>query len=330
MAGAPTRAAWLPPLNALHTFEAAGRHLSFKRAAAELCVTPSAVSRQLKLLESHLGVLLFVRDANRLTLTTAGARYLMVVQGSFDTLAKGTDVARATRGARVVRVACVQALAANWLVPRLGHLMGQHPEIEIQLVTGVTLADVAGGEVDLAIRFGQGGWADVHSEPLLTLSSFPVCAPALAASLRAPHDLTAHPWLHLSTYPQAFRDWLATVRLPDANPARNLSFDSAELVFRAAECGLGVAMATNVLVAPYLESKRLTRPFAATAPIAGAYHLVCRADDLREPAVMAVRAFLVDAARDTNQVEGAAGQGPHGARSRLESPEAKARGRRSG
>ncbi len=298
VAGAPQRAPWLPPLNSLHAFEATGRHGSIKNAAAELCVTPSAISRQVKLLEDQLGVPMFVRGAT-LTLTAAGVRYLEVVQRAFATLAEGTVAARSVRGTRVVRVACVQALAASWLVPKLELLFARHPDLEVQIMTGDALADIAGDEADLAIRFGQGSWPGVVSEPLLALDVFPVCAPTLGQKLRAPRDLRSVAWLHLTSYPRAFRDWLAEVGLADATAERNLSFDSAELVFRAAERGLGVAMATSVLVAPYLREGRLIRPFAETAKVAGSYFLVARADALRDPAVGAVHGFLRDTARAT-------------------------------
>jgi LysR family glycine cleavage system transcriptional activator len=298
IAGAPVRAPWLPPLNSLHAFEAAGRHGSFKNAAAELCVTPSAISRQIKLLEEHLGVPMFVRGAT-LSLTGAGLRYLEVVQRSFAALATGTAEARAARGSRVVRVTCVQALAASWLVPQLGLLFGRHPALEVQIMTSDALADLAGGEADLAIRFGQGGWPGLISERMLELDAFPVCAPALGPQLRAPPDLLSVAWLHLTSYPRAFRDWLAEVGLADATAERNLSFDSAELVFRAAERGLGVAMATSVLVAPYLDEGRLIRPFVETTQVAGSYFLVARADALADPAVAAVHGFLREVAQAT-------------------------------
>jgi LysR family glycine cleavage system transcriptional activator len=291
-AGTPARGAWLPPLNALHAFEAAGRHRRFKNAAAELCVTPSAVSRQIKLLEDHLGVPLFVRDRSSLALTAAGARYLGEVRAAFELMARATEAVKASRGLRVVKLSCVQALAANWLVPRLAGLTARHPKIEVQILTGMQLADVAGGEVDLAIRFGRGGWPGVRSEPLLELEIYPVATPALARRLRVPRDLQAHRWIHLTSYPNAFRDWLAAAKLPDVKAENNLSFDSADLVFRAAERGLGVAMATSVLVGPYLEAGTLVRLFDVAAPASGTYHLVYRADDLREPSLLAVRAFL--------------------------------------
>jgi LysR family glycine cleavage system transcriptional activator len=292
VAGAERRTSWLPPLGALHAFEAAGRHRSFKRAAAELCVTPSAVSRQIKALEGQLGVALFVRDRSQLALTAAGVHYLAVVEQAFAALTAGTAKVRRARGGELVRLTCVQALAANWLLGRLHPFAAAHPEIELQIVATDALVDVASGEADVAIRFGQGGWPGTYSEVLLELDLFPVASPALARQLRTPRDLVRLPWLHLMSYPRAFRDWLAAAGVPDGASPRNLSLNGAELVYRAAAGGLGVAMASSVLVAPYLEDGRLVRPFAHTANIAGAYYLVHRADDAREPAIAALCRFL--------------------------------------
>jgi LysR family glycine cleavage system transcriptional activator len=272
--------------------------LSIQLAARELAVTPSAVSRQIKSLEDQLGVPLFVRGHRAIALTGSGAEYLRGVQSAFAALVVATGAVRAVAGPALVKLSIVQTLAANWLVPRLPGLAARYPEIELQLVTGDELADVAGGEVDLAVRFGNGAWPGVRSEPLLALTAFPVVAPALAGrALREPADLARLPWLHLASYPQAFRAWLAHVGAPDVAAARNTTFDNADVLFRAAELGLGVAMATRVLAAPYLESGRLLQPFSAECPVSGGYHLVTRADAARAPAVVAVRAWLLEAAR---------------------------------
>jgi LysR family transcriptional regulator, glycine cleavage system transcriptional activator len=289
----PGRAPWLPPLNALHAFDAAGRRLSFKAAAAELSVTPSAISRQIKLLEDQLGVPLFVRTNRTIALTAAGADYLAVVRAAFAELAGGTTALRERSGRSVVRLTLVQTLAVNWLVPRLPGLLAAHPDVELQLVTGDQLSDLAGGDVDLAIRFGQGAWPGVRADLLLPLMSFPVAAPAIARALRRPRDLARYPWLHLASYPQAFRAWLTHAGAPDLGTSHNLTFDNADVVFRAAEHGMGVAMATHVLVAPYLERGALRRPFASECPVRGAYYLLARADLAREPAVAIVHRWLL-------------------------------------
>jgi LysR family glycine cleavage system transcriptional activator len=274
--------------------------MSFKAAAAELCITPSAVSRQVKVLEEQIGVQLFVRSARALALTAAGMDYLRVVTSTFASFAAGTNAVRATLAPAVVRLGLVQTLAANWLVPRLSQFVAHHPAIELQLVTGDELHDVARGEVDLAIRFGQGTWPGVRVDKLIALTTFPVCAPALARgpeALREPRQLERHCWLHLSSYPQAFRVWLTQAGIPDLQAAQNVTFDNADLLFRAAVQKLGIAMATHVLVAPYLESGELIQPFAIEAPVTGAYHLVARGDFARQPAVATVHEWLREIAR---------------------------------
>jgi LysR family glycine cleavage system transcriptional activator len=296
------RASWLPPLNALRAFEAAGRHLSFKAAAAELCVTPSAVSHQIKSLEEAIGVALFIRENRAIALTAAGAEYLEVVRSAFAALVAGTGAVRAAVARPVVRVSTVQTLAANWLIPRLPSFAKRSPAIEIQIVTGLDLADVLGGEVDLAIRFGQGSWPGLRADHLLSLTLFPVCAPALERGppgLERPCDLARHPWLHLASYPQAFQIWLARAGVPGLDAEQHLTFDNADMLFRAASQGMGVAMATGVLVAPYLESGALVRPFDIECPVAGAYYLVARADLAREPAVVVVHRWLLEVAHST-------------------------------
>jgi LysR family glycine cleavage system transcriptional activator len=300
--GASPRLPWLPPLNALHAFEAAGRHLNFRAAAAELCVTPSAISHQIKHLEEQLGFPLFVRTNRALALTSAGNEYVQVVRAAFGSLAAGTSAIRAVANRSIVRVGLVQTLAANWLAPRLAEFAKLHPSIEIQTLTSNDVADVAGGELDLAIRFGQGSWPGLKADRLLGLTLFPVCAPALrkrSPGIRRLDDLAKVPWLHLASYPQAFRAWLTHAGAPELDSSQHFTFDNADVLLRAAEHGMGVAMATQVLVAPYLEGRRLIRPFKTECTVAGAYYLVARADLAREPAVAAVHRWLREAAQPT-------------------------------
>jgi LysR family glycine cleavage system transcriptional activator len=296
------RAAWLPPLNALHAFEAAGRYLNFRAAAAELCVTPSAVSRQIKLLEVQLGVALFVRTHRKLQLTSAGSEYLQVVRSAFAALATGTGAVRATTPRPIVRLSLKQPLAAAWLAPRLAAFARRHPAIEIQTLTGNDAVDITSGEFDLAIRFGRGGWPGLRVDPLFRMSLFPVCAPSLCAGpggLRRIADLSKLPWLHLTSYPHAFRAWLAHAGVPALDSTRHFTFDSVEVLYRAAAHGLGVAMGTRVYVSPDLEARRLVGPFAIEYPLTDSYFLVARGDFARQPAVATVHRWLLDEARAT-------------------------------
>jgi LysR family glycine cleavage system transcriptional activator len=250
-----------------------------------------------------MGVTLCLRTNRALALTAAGAEYLGVVRSAFASLAAGTSAVRAVVERTIVRVSMVQTLAANWLVPRLPAFAKRNPDIEIQILTGLELADVGGGEVDLAVRFGQGSWPGLRADELLPLTLFPVCSPAVRQGppgLRRPSDLAHHRWLHLASYPQAFEVWLARAGARDLASDRHLTFDNADVVFRAAEQGLGVAMATGVLVAPYLADARLVRPFEIECAVAGAYYLVSRADLAREQAAATVHRWLLETARETS------------------------------
>jgi LysR family glycine cleavage system transcriptional activator len=297
------RAPWLPPLNALHVFEAVGRHLSVKGAAAELCVTPSAASRQIRLLEGQLGVALFVRVNRSIALTDAGKEYLDVVRAAFSSLAAGTSRVRAPIGASVVRITLVPTLATNWLAPRLPSFAAHHPDVEVQILTGHDVLDIQGGQADLAIRFGQGTWPGLRADRLLPVTLFPVYAPARRGRrpvLRTPRDVARHPWLHLARFPQAFRLWLAHARVPDIESESHFTFDNADTLYRATAHGMGVCMATRAFVAPYLEDGRLVRPFdGLECPVVGAFYLVARADLGREPAVARLHAWLLETAGRT-------------------------------
>src|SRR6058998_1277574 len=148
----------LPPLNALKAFEAAARHVSFTRAAEELCVTQGAVSHQVKALESELGVKLFNRERQRLIITEAGRQYLAVVRDALDRLAVGTErlVQRQTSG--VLTISTSPDFAAKWLVHRLGRFAEAHPHIDLRVSASVQHIDFAREDIDLAIRHGDGQW----------------------------------------------------------------------------------------------------------------------------------------------------------------------------
>ncbi|MFY7962951.1 MAG: LysR family transcriptional regulator, partial [Elsteraceae bacterium] len=148
----------LPPLQALRAFEAAGRLLSFRRAAEELLVTQSAVSHQIALLEGALGVRLFVRKARGVSLTEAAARYLAAVQASFGGLEQATAILRGSRERSALRVSLTPSFAANFLAPRLGRFAQAHPDVDLLLDPTLQMADIAASAADLAIRYGGGDY----------------------------------------------------------------------------------------------------------------------------------------------------------------------------
>jgi LysR family glycine cleavage system transcriptional activator len=280
-------------LQALVVFEAAGRHRSLKLAAAELHVTPSAISRQVRSLEQDLGVQLFRRLTRGLELTEEGAAYLAQIGAALADLDRATDAARASRS-KPLRLSVLQSFAGNWLVPRLPRFEAAHPGIDLRMEATTAYADFRRDPVDLAIRFGRGPWPGLHSEPLLALEFFPVCRPARrkTSPLRTPADLAAYTWLEEVHVPDAWPAWLRAAGVPTIRPTRTLQYDNAQLMLEAAVAGQGVALATRVIADRYLDERRLVRPFDISAPSAVTYHLVARTEDLDKPPIRAFRRWL--------------------------------------
>src|SRR5262245_12918694 len=184
-------------LNALKAFEAAARHMSFTRAAEELCVTQGAVSHQVKALEDELGLKLFNRERQRLVITDAGREYLAVVRDALDRIAMGTErlVQRQSSGALTVSTS--PDFAAKWLVHRLGRFAEAHSGIDLRVSATMHHVDFAREDVDIAVRHGDGQWPGLHVTRLCAEHLFAVCSPNVAAGLVRPGDVLKLPLLHL-------------------------------------------------------------------------------------------------------------------------------------
>ncbi len=294
MSAAPFR--HLPSLAALRVFEAAGRHLSFTDAAAELCVTTSAVSRQIRALEEDLGRRLFARRPRGLALTKDGAAYLAQVGDALRRLEQASAVLRGAGGRRTLRLSVLASFAGNWLVPRLPAFERAHPDLDVVMEATTRYADFARDPVDVAIRFGTGPWNGLDAQPLFPLAFYPVCRPERvrgAGRLRAPVDLARETWLEEIHVPQAWSIWLAAAGVPDLRPTRRLTYDHAQLMLDAAIAGQGIALTSDVIAERALRERRLVRPFEVTAAAPWTYHLVTRPDDRRDPAVSAFRGWIV-------------------------------------
>src|SRR5215468_8072511 len=172
----------LPQLNALKAFEAAARHVSFTRAAEELCVTQGAVSHQVKALESELGIKLFNRERQRLIITNAGHEYLAVVRDALDRIAMGTERLVQRQSSGTLTVSTSPDFAAKWLVHRLGRFAEAHPDIDLRVSANLHHVDFAREDVDLAVRHGEGDWPGLEAVRLCTERLFAVCSPKLLSS----------------------------------------------------------------------------------------------------------------------------------------------------
>lgn len=286
----------LPPLNGLRAFEAAARTGSYVGAARELHVSPSAISRLVKLLEARLGVALFVRRANGLTLTDAGAAYLSELSAAFQRIATAT--ARLSEGGRqTLVVGAGPTLAMRWLIPRLPGFHAAHGEIDVQISTQIAGADPMRPGWHAAIRLGDGRWPGLSSTFLFTADLFPVASPDLAQRLKTPEDLAHVPLLEAASARGDWPLWLTKAGLMGkVSLKRALSFDYPAFALQAALDGLGVAMARALFVADDLKAGRLVKPFDLTAPQERGWWLIHRGEAETDPALAAFRAWALEAA----------------------------------
>jgi LysR family transcriptional regulator, glycine cleavage system transcriptional activator len=254
----------LPPLSALRVFEAAARHESFKHAAEELFVTPGAVSQQIRLLEEHVGVDLFVRDGRRVVLSDAGKASAGILKDGFEKLFEATRVMRQTLQKGRVTVSVAPSFAAKWLMPRLAGFSLDNPDIDVWVSADMAPTDFAVSDIDLAIRYGNGNYSGVHVEHLLEEAVLPVCSPALyeAAPIRKSADLIHHTLLHdisNDTDPSCpdWAMWLKAHGVDEVDAARGPRFNQSHMVIEAAVAGRGVALAKRTIAEADLKAGRL-------------------------------------------------------------------------
>lgn len=260
--------AWrLPPLNAIRAFEAAGRHGSFTVAAEELHVTPGAVSRHVALLETTLGVPLFIRGNREVRLTAAGAQYLAGLTDALRRIDIATRRVTEVREGRPLRVMCSANLATRWLFPRLRAFHAHYPGRQVLLVTSLTSAAAAfdSDQADILIRIGTGAWpADLVGHRLFASELTPVCAPRLlrqAGGLAEPSGLRRQMLLVSDLRPEGWERWLAAAGLPDLSQFDVQRFESSALAYEAAVEGLGIAMGEACLVQDDIAKGRLVAPW---------------------------------------------------------------------
>ena len=257
------------PLNGLRAFEAAARHLSFKKAAEELHVTPAAVGHQVKRLEDHLGVALFRRLNRAIRLTAAAEASLADVEEGFDRLSAAVDRLR-TRGAKQVLTATVApSFAAKWLIPRLDRFRAAHPGVSVRMDTSLTELDLEREGIDIGIRFGDGHYPGLRIDRFMEESLIPVCSPALSsgdAPIRSPGDLGRHNLLHIEgdTSDPSWAGWPAWLKAANcteiaATPGPR--FTQSIMAVQAAIEGQGIALAPASIVLDDLRSGRLVRLF---------------------------------------------------------------------
>ncbi|RXH24736.1 transcriptional regulator GcvA [Bradyrhizobium zhanjiangense] len=293
----------LPSLNGLRAFEAAARHLSFTLAAAELNVTQTAISHQIRRLEEELGIRLFVRQNRALALTPEARDYLPGVRAAFNDLRLATDRLLRKDDDKVLTVSTLASLAAKWLLPRLTDFQEQHPGIDVRITTSTSLVDFQRDDVDAAIRYGRGQWPGLRADWLMADELFPVCSPSLLRGdrpLRRPEDLRNHPLLHTSNAnSDDWRLWLTAAGLP-ADIARQpgITFDMIFMTIQAAIDGIGVAMGRTSYVQDDIAKGRLVVPFKIALPADAGFYLVSPEGRREAPKLSAFRNWMIAATQN--------------------------------
>ncbi len=279
----------LAVLSYLPAFEAAAKHLSFKRAAAELHLTPSAVSQQMRALESTLGLKLFRRMTRALALTPAGEQYAAVVSELLDRYRRGTEQILRQQGRQVVRVSTDPFVAHEVLIPALDTFKCERPAVDLRIETSATVLDLDREELDAAIRYGIGPWPGLTASKLCDVIAAAVCAPGLVKGdrLRSPAALAEYPLIRLRDQPDP---WERTAEFLSIElPRERLVFDSYFACVRAAEKGLGIAVAIFPTTAPAVVEGRLVTPLPFRVRTRAKFHFVCRRQDAARPALLVLR-----------------------------------------
>lgn len=262
----------LPPLPQLRSFEAAARYLSFKKAAEDLNVTPSAVSHAVQALEDYIGVKLFHRlsrskkSDKALVLTDAGKILFPCLMRSFDDMAEVVTSVMAQGAGDILTVATAPIFAKSWLMPRLHRFVKAHPDVNVRINSTLNPSGSLYDGFDVGLMYGRGGWPDLMAQKLFSETMVPVCAPSLihhGHALDKPDDLIHHTLIHSEARLTTWAMWLENAGVRGLNPAKGLHFNRAALAIDAAINGLGVALEGKTAVQDELKAGKLIIPFEA-------------------------------------------------------------------
>jgi LysR family glycine cleavage system transcriptional activator len=287
----------LPPMNSLRVFASVGQHNSVAKAASDLCVTPGAVSRHVKILEEFLSIQLFKRSGRNILLTNQGQAYWKQVNDLLGRLEVETNrtLNIGTSGPRTV--CCSRMFMRNWLLPRLGSFYQKYPEIELNFVISP-----ARGALDpsahLAIRLGDGNWPNLSKTFLFNSDPEPVCSPeylAQSPKLACISDLRNHTLVHSSHTPESdlyWKLWLGAEADSVLNEAKNINFDGNGFEYHAALVGLGIGIAQLPLISYDLKKGHLITPLTKSNVSREAYYLVCFEAMRNDPKILEFKRWI--------------------------------------
>ena len=291
----------LPPLDQLEAFEAAARHLSFTKAADELALTQSAVSRQIAALEAFFGVPLFQRLHRALSLSDAGLQLQRTVVDVLQQLHQTSAALRGERRLKTVVVTTTAGFAGLWLIPRLAGFTSAHADVDVRISASYHVVNLDRDGVDVAIRYHTEQGAGSDALRLFGETATPVCAPRLrrdpARPLRRPEDLRHHCLLHLDNGPGShlleWPPWLRAMKLEGLKPASVLHFSMYDQLIQAAVSGQGVALGRRPLVDELIAQRKLIVPFGESVASPRSYFVFQSQASRHKPEVREFLAWLV-------------------------------------
>ncbi len=295
----------LPALTQLHTFEAVARRLSFTAAANELCLTQSAVSRQIKSLETSLGRALFLRKHRAVELTLEGRQLLGAVTRGLDEIGRCVEEIRAVREAPQITVAASVAFSYFWLMPRLERFSERHPEIDLRILASDQTVDLEQEDADVAVLYGTGSWRGVVAQRLFAERVYPVCSPAYLRDhpeLLRPSDLLNQSLLHLDgggniwgavDWPK----WLAHQGVTGQPARRGIRLNSYPMVLKGAEAGRGVALGWSYITDDMLTSQELICPFEFSLTTDCGYYIGALEERFADAHIAAFLQWILDECR---------------------------------
>lgn len=285
----------LLPLNALRAFDAAARHLSFKKAAEEISVTPAAISQQIRSLEEYLDIQLFIRNKNILSLTQQAELALPILEEAFEKIEETVDILQESDKDNDLRLSLSPSFASKWLIPRLGRFHDQNEEIAVRVSATMDLINFKNTDYDIAVRYGRGNYPGLYVEELMKEEVFPVCSPELLVgenSIKTYQDLCNVTLIHDDSSLEdescpKWDMWLKAVGVTLPKKSRRLHFNTTQLTLEAALAGRGVAIAKGTIAKDDLEKGRLVRLFARALPVDFAYYIVCPENRRQIPKITA-------------------------------------------
>lgn len=247
----------IPPLNSLRAFEASARTGSLSKAAEELHVTPTAISRHVRTLEDYLDIPLFDRKPSSLELTPAGRTYALSLGRAFEEISSATKKLKSSSKELHLSVRSYTTFMIKWLMPRLANFQLEHPQVHVQLSTGYEHVDLERDRIDVWIRYGRGQWPDSFIQPVFNDRIRPFATTALRKELNKPDDLQNYTLLRHSRRANDWNDWLEHAGVQLNQRIRTLDFDDLALVFEAADSGMGIGITQE----EYLKQDQLKGKF---------------------------------------------------------------------